>query len=206
MVGDFDKAILKKVQKVWPNTIYANTAVTYNAVYSGGNSPVEGELRFPLINIYRPDGYELLPIQTLPGRLQGYTMEQEEDEQLYQGRFLFAKLAYQFNIFAKTLEELDHITNDILTMFSLAPTLEVTQKSLDNSIIHEETYDITYLRGPTEQSTFDSGDRIYTYAIAYEIASAKLLNFRKVSKVTDVEVKVKVEGTQEEDYTLIPEK
>lgn len=196
MVEDFDRAFLKKVKKVWPNTIYANTEITYHAVYSGGTSPVEGKLKFPLINIYRADGYELLPLQPFASRLQGYTAytEDTEDKEAkgFQVRYLMARVAYQLNIFAKTLTELDKIANDILTMFSLDPKLVVTQYSANKEVKHTETFDITYLRGPIEQSTFNDDDRVYTYAVGYELSAAKLINFRETKHVGKVDVEVAV--------------
>lgn len=214
MVGYFDKALLNKIKKVWPNTIYANTAVTYNAVYSGGNSPVEGQLKFPLINIYRPDGYQIVDSRNLAARLQGYDQVPEivelenEEKLLVTTRFLYANLSYQLNIYAKTLEELDRITNDLITMFSLNPSLEVVQyadkKILkekygqlkeDSIIKYEDTYYLEYSRGPVEQSTFDDGDRIYTYALAYNLSHAKLANFKVVPLIKDVDLIVYADET-----------
>lgn len=202
MIGDFDRAFLKKVKAVWPNTIYANTAVTYNAVYSGGAASTEtAKLSFPLINIYRTDGYGLLKNQTIAARLQGITnlIVNKEDSDTNvsekykpQVRFLLARVAYQLNVFAKTLEELDQIISDLIIFFSLESTLEVEQVSKDKKWAYTEVYDLDYVRGPIEQSNFVNEDRIYTQAIVYEIPAAKLANFIEVPTVRETKVDINI--------------
>ena len=194
MVGDFDLAFLNKVRAVWPNTIYANTAITYNAIYSGGIAPdTEGKMKFPLLNVYRME-FKPNPTQTLGARLSGYNDDFIDGNKIISTRYITTNLAYQINIFAKTLEELDQLTNDILIMFSLDPNLEVKQYSRNKEYSRTEDYQVTYLNGPVEQTSTDNDDRIYTYAVVYELKNAKLMHFKEVKLSQELEIEVSQEG------------
>jgi hypothetical protein len=99
-----------------------------------------------------------------------------------------ANLAYQLDFYAKTPEEIDSITGDIITMLSLSPTLTVTQTSNNGAVKYTETYDITYLKGPQDESDFSEGQRVYRYALAYEIKNARLVNFKEITELKEIQV------------------
>lgn len=187
MVTDFDKAFLNKIRAAWPNTQYANTQIAYYMAYDTSDDPTK-KLQFPLINIYRPSGYELLPNQTIAAKLRGVYLYNQHTQKMYYARFLMANLAYQLDFYAKTPEEIDSITGDIITMLSLSPTLTVTQTSNNKAVKYTETYDITYLKGPQDESDFAEGQRVYRYALAYEIKNARLVNFKEITELKEIQV------------------
>ena len=104
-------------------------------------------------------------------------------------------------------------------MLSLDPSLIVVQyadKKLlkekygplkkDSIIKYEDTYYLEYNRGPVEQSTFNDGDRVYTYALAYNLSHAKLANFKVVPLIDKVELEVHADNVALEihsDGTII---
>lgn len=194
MITAFDKAFLNKIKAVWPNTLYANTQLTYYTVYDTAEDPTR-KLSFPLINIYRPSGYEIMPNQTIGARFQGVYFYNKETNKMYYARFLIANLAYQLDFYTKTPEDMDEITLDIIHMMSLAPTLTVTQTSTNKEVKYTETYDINHLRGPQDESDFNEGQRVYRYALAYEIKNAKLVNFKEVTDLKEIQVILNTEKT-----------
>lgn len=203
-INHFDNAMLNKVKTVWDNTIYANTAATYNAVYTGSADATK-ELKFPLLNIYRPDGYTQSPNQTIAARLQGLKLGEYIDEvtgDTITARFLVVNVAYQIDIYAKTPEDLDNITDDLMHMFSLSPTLTVKQTDKAGLVEYEETYEINYVRGPVPHDTFDNDDRVYSQSIAYELKNIRLINFRRNKLIKEVDVRTVIEGDDHEDIDI----
>lgn len=186
MLKDFDKAFTNKIKAWYSNTIYANTAVVYNVAYNLVDDPTT-TLKFPLVSIYRPGGFSLEDTQTFAARKRGieYYYDGESGVTGF-ARFVVANLPYQIDIYSKSPEDLDDITEHIIHALNLDQKLEVTQVDTKNDKTYVESYDITYNSGPTEQSEFQSGDRVYHYSLAYDIKNARLLNFRNVGDVTTV--------------------
>lgn len=191
MVTDFDKAFLSKIKKVWPNTQYAHLAIAYYNVYDSVNDPTS-KLELPLLNIYRPTGYEVKPGQNLAARLQGLHLTTETNPPIdYMVRFVSAELNYQIDIYAATPESMEEVVNDIIHMMSLSPTLTVKQEDKTKKLVYEIDYDITYSNGPVDGSEFDDGQRLYRSSIVYQIQNARLVNFKKAELVTSVKLKAK---------------
>ena len=70
MLNDFDEALTNKIKAWYSNTIYANTALVYNVAYNLVEDSTT-ELRFPLISIYRPGGFDVVETQTFAARKRG---------------------------------------------------------------------------------------------------------------------------------------
>lgn len=192
MLKDFDNAFTNKIKNWYSNTIYANTAIVYNIAYNLV-SDATTELRFPLISIYRPTGFNLRPDQNFAARRQGIEyFYNQEDNKSSLARFLTVTLPYQLDIYTKSPEDLDDITENIMQALNFDPTLTVSQKDDETGEYFTERYDITYNNGPVEQSEFQHGDRVYHYSIVYEITNARLVNFktRKSVSTTDVDTEV----------------
>lgn len=185
MITDFDSAFLNKIKAVWPNTQYANTQIAYYAAYDSVADPT-AKLQFPLINIYRPSGYALLPAQTMAARYEGVYVYDRENEKLYQARFVMANLTYQLDFYATTLESVAEITSDIIHMLSLSPILTVTQSSANNAVNYTESYEISYNTGPRDESDFSEGQRLYRYVLVYELKNVRLVNFKEVTEVKEI--------------------
>lgn len=195
MLNDFDLAFLRKVKNVYENTIFADTSLVYNTAYNLVETG-ELELRFPLVNIYRPLGFKVADEQTLPARRRGivYTKSVYEDEEgnfvgidYRNARFLIVNLNYQIDIYAKSLEELNTITQELLFFFNLDPSLVVRQVDIKAGNFYEERYDITFNNGAEERSEVAPlGDRIYHYAISYDVKNARILNFKSTSAIYSI--------------------
>lgn len=197
---DFDIAFTNKIKDWYSNTIYANTAIVYNVAYNLVDDPTT-ELRFPLVSIYRPSGFSLSETQTFAARKRG--IEYYYDDLVNTtgfARFITAKLPYQIDIYAKSPETLDDITENIMQALNLAQKLEVIQIDTKNNKEYKESYDITYESGPVEQSEFQDGDRVYHYSLAYNIDNARLLNFRDITDVTSI---ILDEVMQNSDGTIV---
>lgn len=196
MLKDFDMAFINKVKAWYSNTIYANTAIVYNVIYNlAEDNEVKEALKFPLISIYRPDGFKLSDTQNFAARKRGieYFYDSVTHTRVA-ARFITVNLSYQLDLYAKTPESLDDISENVMQALNFDQTLEVTQVDIKNNIEYTESYDITYVSGPVEQSEFQDDDRVYHYSIAYEIKNARLLNFRVSEIITSTEVAIDNEG------------
>lgn len=203
MLSNFDRAFLSKVKAWFSNTIYANTAIIYNIAYNlaDGQTGAAGyALQFPLISIYRPSGFELDAMQTFAARRSGMDIVYSEDKlRLTKARMLVANLKYQLDIYTKSQEDLNTITVNLMQAFTLDPMLVVTQTDPASHEDYVESYEITYNNGPVEESEFQNGDRIYHYALVYEIKTARLLTFADVNTVRELQTEIN-DGEDERQY------
>lgn len=187
MLADFDKALLAKIKAYYPNTIFANTAIVYNVAYSLATDSTL-KLSFPMINIYRPTGFSLVDEQNFAAKLRGIPFAYLEDtDKIDIARFLTVNLAYQLDIYAKSMEELSEITMQIMQALNFDPHVTVTQADTENGKSYMERYQLTYNNGPVEQSEFTNDDRIYRYAVVYEIKNARVVNFKLTPAVTETQ-------------------
>lgn len=188
MLKDFDIAFTNKIKAYWSNTIYANTAIVYNVAYNLVEDPTV-QLKFPLISIYRPTGFELAPHQNFAARKRGLTLYYNESTgKAINVRYVIANLPYQIDIYAKSPEVLDDMTEELIQALSLDSKLEVSQYDSENNVYFTDTYDITYSAGPNEQSEFQNDDRVYHYSLLYNINNAYLINFKPETLVSDVDI------------------
>lgn len=194
MLKDFDIAFTNKVKAWFSNTIYANTAVVYNVAYNLVDDATV-QLRFPLISIYRPTGFEMAATQTFGSNKKGieYFYNDQTNESGH-ARFLTVILPYQLDIYTKSPEDLDDITENIMQAFNFDSTLTVSQVDDNNNQVFEERYDITYNNGPVEQSEFDNDDRVYHYSLVYAIRNARLVNFKTVPGIDEIKIDIDAEG------------
>jgi len=187
MIKDYDIAFTNKLKAWYSNTIYANTAIVYNVAYQlVDDDPLQGALRFPLISIYRPTGFTLQDKQNFAARKRGIPIKIDDiGHTTTNARFLVVGLPYQIDIYAKTPEELDDITEQVMFSLNLDQKLEVTQHDKKSDTGYIESYDIVYGDGPSELSEFNDGDRVYHYSLLYNIDGARIVNF---SSTPDVQV------------------
>ena len=111
-------------------------------------------------------------------------------------RFLSVSLSYQLDIYTKSPEDLDDITEDIMQAFNFDPTLTVVQQNDLIDTVYSERYDIIYNNGPVEQSEFSNDDRVYHYSLVYEIPNARLVNFKSGKAIETGEVTVEVDDEE----------
>jgi hypothetical protein len=193
MLKDFDIAFTNKIKSYFSNTIYANTALVYNVAYDLVDDPTV-KLEFPLISIYRPTGFQLAPQQNFAARKLGYRYyNNDELDKSSNIRYLVVNLSYQLDIYTKTPESLNDITEELMHALSLDSTIEVSQYDSNTENSYVDTYEITYGQGPQEASEFQNGDRVYHYSIVYNIDNARLLNFKENSNIIDTEVITEIE-------------
>lgn len=196
MVEAFDKAVLSKIKAYFSNTIFANTATVYNTVF---NLKVDSSLAlsFPLISIYRPPGFKLSDNQNFAAKMRGLPIDYNElTDEIDLARFLVVDLAYQFDIYAKSIEDLTNITMNIISALNFDPSVEVTQTDTKNEAVFKELYSMTYNNGPTEQSEFSNDDRVYRYALVYEIKNARVVNFKLSKAIVDIDSTLTVEDNE----------
>lgn len=185
MTNDFDKALLAKIKKVYKNTQFANTQIAFYQAYDASQDP-ETKLKFPLVNIYRPNGIEPAESQTMGARFVGVNVFNETLEKLFAVRFTQVKLAYQFDIYANTYESAVEVAEEIIHFLTLDPTLEVIQSNKSGTAMLKEKYSLTWVMGPSDETEFNEGQRLYRYAMAYEIKVARLANFKEITNLEEV--------------------
>lgn len=170
MLNNIDIAFTNKVRDWFPNTQYAPNDLVYNVAYSLIENS-ELSLTYPLINIYRPSGFEVASHKTVAARHGGYNIKTGEEMQGI--RYLPINLKYQLDIYAKSIEDLNTITENIIFAFDLDPILTV-----DEGFGVPIEYETNISSNVVEQSEFQSSDRIFHYAVVVEVKNARLYNIR----------------------------
>jgi hypothetical protein len=202
MLKDFDIAFTNKVLGWYSNTIYANTAIIYNVAFNLVDDPTT-VLTFPMIGIYRPTGFEINKNQSFAARKRGIDYSYNEDDKEFSfARFISVTLSYQLDIYAKSPEDLDDITENIIQSFNLFQEIEVTQVDPVTDINYTESYVITHTAGPAELSEFQNGDRIYHYSLVYDIQNARLVTSRQVKEINTVEATEAIDDKDLEGVTF----
>lgn len=197
MIKDFDLAFTSKVKAWFSNTIYAHTATVYNVAFNlVEDDPFKGALRFPLVSIYRTNGFSVKSNQNFASRKRGIILDREDGtNDLIMSRFLVVNLPYQIDIYAKTPESLNDITEQLIQALNLDQKLAVTQKDKKSGKNYSETYDIVYESGPSDISEFTNDDRVYHYSLLYNVDNARIVNFKVTPEIKISESSVDVEGS-----------
>lgn len=193
-INSYDRAVLNKVKQWFSNTYYADTALVYNTIFNLLDNTVDkGRYKVPMINLYRPQGFNLTSTQNFAATKQGLLYQHEADRTGTGARFITVNLLYQFDIYAKTPEDLNIMAESLIKSLNFFPTVDVIHK--DNVTKREfiETYEIDYVGGPVPQSEFTNDDRVYRYYLQYEIKNAKIYDFTDLQQIVDTEVNVDAE-------------
>lgn len=188
-INNYDNQILNKVKSWYNNTIFADTAIVYNTIYNLMDN-TKDKFKVPMMSIYRPRGFDLVPMQSFAATKQGLLYGSEE----LGARYIVVNLMYQIDIYAKTPEELNSMAVAVIKGFEYSPTLEVVHKDPKTEKEFKESYEINYLSGPVQQSEFSNDNRVYRYYIQYEIKNAKLYDFSDLSKIIEVETELDIES------------
>lgn len=191
-LNNYDVSMLKKVKAWFSNTIYANTAITYNTIYNLLDG-VENKMKVPLINIYRPTGFELVPMQAFTARKQGVLINTVDGLGLG-ARYITVNLMYQLDVYAKTPEDINNMLETIIKTFNFYPEITLIHKDNKTGREFKETYEIEYLSGPHEQSEFNNDDRVYRQYIQYTIKNAKIYDFTDYAEIIETDVNIEVES------------
>lgn len=248
MITDFDRAFLNKLKAVFPNSQWADAALVYNMAYQlaevDSNGPQQA-LRFPLINVFRPSGFEVNANQSFALRQRGLSyLYGTISNDFIQTRMVTVRLPYQIDVYAHSHEEVNKLCEELIMFFNFASTVEVTQvdpsswyvtteerdeslvwsikntrffatKALADAYVADQTpdpdirytvepaaliqsYEITYDSGPTEQSEFTNGDRVYHLAIVYSIYNANILDFRRTKGIGTYDIDINIQQGEEE--------
>jgi len=141
MITDFDTAFLNKLKAIFSNVQYADAALTYNIAYQLAELDPAGPtqaLKFPLINIFRPSGFEINKMQTFAAKQQGIEFfYSEADETSIQTRFISVRLPYQIDVYAKSHEEVNEMMQELIMFINFRGTLEVIQLNSKNWLVTE---------------------------------------------------------------------
>lgn len=196
MITDFDNAVLSHIKQVFPNTYYANTAIVYNVVYNLADKDSLGfALQFPFISIYRPTGFEVSKKQNFAARRIGHYFDYKDGIPTA-ARFMLARLPYQFDIYAKSQEQLNDISEQFMKYLNFRPVVLVNQQ-LNAETIYSEQYLLNFESGANELSEFTNDDRVYHYAFVYAIDEAKIVDFKpNIPIINDVDVEGNPLGVQ----------
>ena len=203
MLKDFDVAFTNKIKAWYSNTIFAETSLVYNVAYNlVDTNPFKKALQFPLVSIYRPSGFSVQTNQNFAARKRGIPVfEDAVTHEKTMARWLVVNLPYQIDIYSKTPEDREDLTEQLLHALSLDQYLTVSQNDKESGKDYVESYDIEYDAGPVDNSTFDEGDRIYHYALTYDVKGAKIINFKGTPAIelVSVDATLDVGGSDPDD-------
>lgn len=189
----YDKAVLGKIRAWFKNTVYANTAITYNIVYNLIDGESGKGMEFPLINIYRVPGFELAQVQSYAARRRGLDLGEVEDMDLIlSGRYMALDLTYQLDFYSKSSEDLYDLILEIIKALVQYPDIIVEHKDPKTEDSFEERYELTFQSGPHEQSEFDNDDRIYRAYITYTIKNARVYDITDYTIIKEVDLDLNI--------------
>ena len=196
-LAQYDKAVLNKIKSWFKNTIYANTAITYNTIYDLMDVGDKPKLQFPLINIYRVPGFTFSDNQNFAARKQGLGLGEDSSGLLLSGRYLALDLTYQLDFYSKSSENLYDLIVQVAHALNQFPVLEVWHTDNKTGETFVERYDLVNSSSPVEQSEFDNNDRIYRAYMQYSIANARVYDITDYAKISDVELGLGVHETND---------
>ncbi len=184
----YDSAVKAKIKSLFSNTEFQSREFIFKTV-----TDRKGEINFPLISIFRPDGWSLSSDNT-------WNLEQRFLDGIHQVK---VDLSYQIDIYANTRKDLEELTAELVLYLLRNPGIKVHYESVDKkSAVDVMTY-LSYVSGPERTSELDDTTvgRPYRYTLTYTLKSAVLLGFAGdtpgedgyVTKVTEVIVDVKPE-------------
>lgn len=181
----FDAAVKAKIKNVFRNTEFQSRDLTFKTI-----TDREGKVQFPLISIFRPDGWSVDESKTwIEGRefLNGYQQ-------------IPIDLSYQIDIYASTREDLEGLAAEIVLYLLRNPGIKVHYESADGSSAIDMSTSLEYVSGPERTSEIDDSTvgRPYRYTLVFKLVNAYVINFAGdkagedgyYPKITEVIVKV----------------
>jgi len=160
----YDKAVTAKIKKLFSNTVYQNRNFLFHTVTDKG-----GSVKFPLIGVYRPDGWGISKdnswIQTI-----NYLLGIRE---------IKIDISYQIDLYANTREDLEEITAELVLYLLRNPGIVVHYESVDKSLAMDIKTYLKYVSGPEKTSEPDDTTvgRFYRNTLVFSLDAAKLINF-----------------------------
>lgn len=192
----YDKAVTAKIKKKFANTLYQSRELTFHTL-----TDKQGQVTFPLISVYRPDGWSISSDNTWL----------QEKNFLAGIREVKIDLSYQIDIYANKREDLEELTAELVLYLLRNPGIVVHYESADKKIALDVKTYMKYVSGPERTSELDdqTTGRPYRNTLVFSLDAAKLINFagtepgqdgyttkitQVVVEVNELEIAVDLEG------------
>ena len=177
VISDYDKAFVSKIAGVFPNVVFMTDKLIYRQ-----SEKMHNKIVFPIIAVYRPDGYKLSEFGSHYRHFGGRIFESTTGK-LFSMWALNVELPYSIQIISEKREDLDDITTELLLFFKESPLLSVTGKvSGEDDGNYTDSFSLHYVSGPRDDSYLeeDTDGILYKYVLEYNIPDALIFRAKPV--------------------------
>lgn len=165
-VAVYDYAVVSLFKQIFKNSVYQEPELVLKTV-----TDTVGEVKLPLISIFRPDGWTLAS-QNNDVAIKNFVNGMQ---------FLYVNFRYQIDLWANTREDLEQLATEIVLFLARNPGIKVTYYSADGSSCVDVNISLKYFSGPdrTNERLDDTTlGRLYRYTFVYTVLNAGILAFQ----------------------------
>lgn len=162
-VDFYDKALTAKIKALFDNTVFQARDLTLKTV-----TDTKAEVKFPLVSIFRPDGWSI--------DSSTWNLETKFLNGIHQ---IPVNLVYTIDIYARTREDLETFTSELLLYLLRNRGIQVVYTSADGSELANVRTSLDYVSGPERTSELDDKTvgRPYRYTLTFKLSNAYIYEF-----------------------------
>ena len=193
-LGIYDRGVLNKFREVFDNSVISESEGAFSAA-----EELLGEVRLPLISIYREDFNIHTARYNLTQRRRGSSIVSgsEEDDEYKTIQDIPMEISYQIDVWTRRKEDIDKLIPELIFWLIENPNIEVNVEEADHPIefplVLEE--DVT---DNTDIMSFEDKGRIFRMTLSARIDDARLFKFRTVKPVLTTDIDYTVLNTLDE--------
>ena len=190
----YDKGMLNKFRSVFDNCIIAES----DGAFSTAEEQL-GEVKLPLISIYRDD-FNIHPARfNLSQRRRGSSIvSKAEDNSEYKTiQDIPMELSYQIDIWTRRKEDIDKLVPEVIFWLVENPNIEVNIDGIDHPIEFSLTLEEDIMDN-TDLMSFEDKGRIFRMTIPVRIHEARLIGFKNIKTVLTQDIQYEVLDKSEE--------
>lgn len=184
----YDKGVLEKFREVFDNSVLAQSDSAFRTA-----EELLGEVKLPLISIYRED-FNIKPARFNIGqRMRGSSIvsKTEDDSEIKAIQDIPLDISYQIDIWTRRKEDIDIIVPEVVFWLVDNPNISIDVDGIDHEIEFPLVLDED-VSDNTDIMSFENKGRIFRITLSANITDARIFAFKDVKTVltTDIEYEV----------------